>query len=42
MIHAKKKEEEEINMRYAEKKKVSLQTISSDSLHCVNSNHNIS
>ena len=43
MVYTKKKEEgEEIKVRYDEKKKISLQITSSDSLHCVNSNLNIS
>jgi hypothetical protein len=41
VVHAKKEEGKEIKMRHDERKKVSLQTTSSDSLHCVNSSLNI-
>ena len=41
VVHAKKEEGEEIKVSMI-KGKVSLQTTSSDSLHCVNSSLNIS
>jgi hypothetical protein len=42
MVHAKKEEREEIKVRYDKKEKVSLQSTSSNNLHCVNSSLNLS
>ena len=42
MVHAKKEEGEEIKVRHDERKKVSVQTTSNNSLHCVNNSFNIS
>jgi hypothetical protein len=41
VIHTEKEEGEKIKIRHDERKKVSLQTTSSDSLHCMNSSLNI-
>jgi hypothetical protein len=41
VVHTEKEEGEKIKIRHDERKKVSLHTTSSDSLHCMNSSLNI-